>query len=362
MGLSVESGNKPPPRPRPHHIKVIQSKAKRPALQEAVTHPIQILREHGVALEAALSVCLADPSPKPVHRLRTETRRLEAQLFLFAALPDSSGLPKHGTAATRLRKELQRLRRAAGTVRDLDVHRKMLEPSTAPEPTLPAPEIETLHQPTGISMAPEPPQAIANTADDQIADGADTLRRHLGKKRDAAAEDLQRLLGKRQSKAVRALERLLKQLESAENLALPASTLLAQVESLLQQTPLIQPGFPAEAGEDDLHNIRKAAKSARYLAETLPGHPAAETAARRFEALQEAGGHWHDALEIAHAARRTLGRSHELYRFFRAERERGLEAYLHALEAEAPSRPKARRHPGPKAKSKAPARAARAVS
>ncbi len=350
----------PPPRTRRHQTNAMKPNAMKPdamkrhatpSLQQPfVTYPVQVLREHGVALEAALSVCLADPSPKSVHRLRTETRRLEAQLFLLAELPTASDLPEHSAAAAHLRKELQRLRRAAGTVRDFDVHRKMLESFTIPEPNPTDRETRMQHAPEAANAEPEEAQATAENARTLLADGANTLRKHLSKHRDAAAEDLQRLLKKRQTKAVRAIEQLLKQLRPAENLALPAPTLLAMAESLLGRTKL--PGHTRlpKAGEDDLHDIRKAAKAARYLAETLPGDATAEAAARRFEALQEAGGHWHDALEMARAARHVLGRSHELHRFFRTQRKRGLAAYLQALESETRTPPGSR--VAPKAKRK----------
>ena len=90
-------------------------------------HPIRTLREHVTALEAAITLCLADPAPKPVHRLRTSTRRIEAQLMLLELLP---ALPLHHKTAGKARRLLKKLRRAAGQVRDLDVQNDLIATET----------------------------------------------------------------------------------------------------------------------------------------------------------------------------------------------------------------------------------------
>src|ERR1700754_3459810 len=60
---------------------------------------------------------------KPVHRLRSSTRRLEATLELL----DLSTNVKVRRKSKPLRKALREIRRGAGTVRDLDVHRDLLK-------------------------------------------------------------------------------------------------------------------------------------------------------------------------------------------------------------------------------------------
>ena len=295
-----------------------------------VTYPVRILRNHVIALEAALSVCLAEPNLRAVHRLRTGTRRLEAQLLLLDLLP---GAPEHRAPSAALRRELRRLRRAAGEVRDLDVHGQhveLLEPG--PSATdVPAPQ-----------TAPSEPVASAaseragNPADDPataVRHGSAKLADRLGRKRTLAATALQKLLTHRQGKAALAAEALLKSLRSAGNLKLSAQDLIRTAETVLYRDGLLHGASTGKLDEEELHAVRKSAKLARYLAETMPANPAVKAAAARLEVLQEAGGLWHDALEMARAARRYLGRHHPLTAAFVADRRRHLAAYREALRA-----------------------------
>src|ERR1700744_501206 len=89
----------------------------------SIAKPIQTLQQLVTSLEAALSVNLADPDRKAVHELRSETRRIEAQLELLHMV---RGLPPYKTEAESLLRRLARLRRLAGKVRDCDVQRKLL--------------------------------------------------------------------------------------------------------------------------------------------------------------------------------------------------------------------------------------------
>ena len=299
-----------------------------------LTYPVQVLREHIVALEAGLSVCLADPGPKAVHRLRTETRRIEAQVLLLDQL---SPMPEHGDEASRLRRALRRLRRAAGEVRDLDVQCKRLEELADAQPDVAENQPEGKDAPDAADEDQVQAQAQAPMAEDlrssgqALAKGAAALRDHLRNKREHAGADLQKLLKKHQARTARAAEALLKAFEDAEQVSLSAAALVQHAQDVL-----LRDGLPTKAdvkslGENDLHSVRKSAKAARYLAETLPGSPVADTAAGRFEALQQAGGQWHDALDLARAARRFLGKSHALTVFIAADRDRHLSLYRKTL-------------------------------
>src|SRR5215468_252577 len=90
-------------------------------------HPIDTLRQYITELEAAILLCLDDPAKKPVHRLRTMTRRIEAQIALFEMLHVPKVYSKEARDARRL---LKKIRRAAGEVRDLDVQRDNIEEHT----------------------------------------------------------------------------------------------------------------------------------------------------------------------------------------------------------------------------------------
>ena len=300
------------------------------------TVPVAVLREHATALEAALSVCLADPGVKPVHRLRPETRRVEAQLLLLAAMPE---MPEHRSASERLRRALRRLRQAAGEVRDLDVQRKRLEEiaEAAKEAAgqtagNEAGQAAGQAEPNGGEEAGTAEEAVAGAADGAAMQaGAASVREELKGKREAAAESLQHVLRKRQVKTAGAAETLLKVLEPGAGAVLPAAELLRHAEALLWRDGLLGGGDVSGLDEDELHTVRKAAKAARYLAETMPESGAGSAEAQRFEALQEAGGQWHDALDLLRVAKQLLGKGHALTAAMGAERDRHVQEYREAL-------------------------------
>src|ERR1700679_349771 len=88
------------------------------------SRPAAHLAETAQAFNTAVAQCVDDVDPDAVHRLRTGSRRLEA--MLEATLRENPGLALQEPAQAWLR-QLKRIRRAAGPVRDLDVHRKLLE-------------------------------------------------------------------------------------------------------------------------------------------------------------------------------------------------------------------------------------------
>lgn len=288
-------------------------------MSSAVTYPVQIIREHLTELEAALSVCLTEPDTKSVHKLRTESRRVQALLLLLALVP---GLPEHRKQAAAFLRVIATLRRAAGEVRDLDVHRKMLEFLTS----------RTQKADEKSSSGTKPAKGLVNNSA-ELSKSARKLRKHMGAERDKAAAKLQKLLGKRQTKTARAAESLMSVLEPAKDLALPAQDVLRDADSVLARDGLLKLGDIAEFKEKDLHTVRKAAKAARYVAESVEDDPALNQAARAFESLQDAGGQWHDALELAKASRRCFGKDHSLTALYRKERDRKLEAYRAALKS-----------------------------
>ncbi len=263
-------------------------------------HPIRTLREHVTALEAAITLCLADPAPKPVHRLRTSTRRIEAQLMLFELLP---ALPPHDKAARKARRLLKKLRRAAGQVRDLDVQSNLI----------------------AAEIPDDTPKSILNKSLQ--------LRETLDSQRTAAAQHLIQILQKHQAKLALTVESLLTTLASAEPLTMAPTQLSTLIQSWFTQN---MPADPAADPDDPehLHAIRKTAKLARYLAENAP--KSARTPrklARTFEAIQQAGGDWHDWLILSTIARDQLGKSSPLTESFTNKCHSALNAYRKRLAA-----------------------------
>lgn len=316
-------------------------------MSASILYPVPVLRERITALEASVTVCLADPDHKPVHKLRTETRRVEAVLLLLDLV---SSLPEHRRESASMFRALKKLRRAAGTVRDLDVHRKMLEAlSTAEQRATEGPLDHTDSTPQFLESVHSDQKAVTDKYVDSLPEipyerstallvskAAAELRSKLGNRRDRAAHQLQGVLEKRQTRTVKAAQKLLRTLEIAADASLSADDLQRNAELLLTRDGLLNVSVDT-LDEEELHNIRKAAKKARYLAELLPGDPTLVRTAERFEALQEAGGQWHDALQLARAARRRFGKAHELAVLYKEDRDRKLATYRAALTAESVS-------------------------
>jgi len=266
------------------------------AASSNAAYPVRTLREMVTALEAAITLTVAEAKPKSVHKLRTTTRRIEAQLELLALVPN---LPDHGQPAKKAKKLLKGLRRQAGRVRDLDVQRKL----TKGQP--PRLEKEARH-----------------------------LRKKFKRQRKDEAADLLDALDKYQPKLTRALEALLDALGPAEDLTVPAPQLI-QI-TLRWYRHNIPVTAPQDA--DQLHAVRKSAKLARYMAESAsPAQKSAKSNAAQlaciFESLQQSGGDWHDWLTLSQIAGREFGSSSQLTRSFTGQCEKSLAAYQRRLKS-----------------------------
>ncbi|MCU1319127.1 MAG: domain containing protein [Edaphobacter sp.] len=266
--------------------------------------PIQTLRDHVTHLEAAITLCRADPKPKPVHLLRTTTRRIEAQLTLLSLLPH---LPPHRKEAKKAQRLLKELRRAAGQVRDLDVQRDLIKDKTS-----------------------------ADTRQDSLQ-----LRKALKHQRTQAEADLIDTLDKHQAKLALTLESLLKALAPAERLSLPPTQLTHLTQSWFTRN------IPSTYDDpDQLHAIRKTAKLARYIAETAPNSArTARKVAASFESLQQSGGEWHDWLILADIAQDHLGKSSPLTQTLHRQCRTSLATYRNHLQTFAPPAPTAKERP-----------------
>jgi CHAD domain-containing protein len=265
-------------------------------------HPIATLRETTQFLEAAILVCLAKPDKEAVHNLRTSTRRIEAQLELLALLPK---LPPHQKEARKALRLLTKLRRAAGRVRDLDVQRNLIGDETDGKNGGSRPTLELRKE-------------------------ASTLRRTLKRRRDQEADSLQHLLNKHRAKFPLTFEKLLAVLEPAESTALSEATLTALIREWYAQHTPCSPTAPQDPAQ--LHDIRKRAKLARYLAESMPESAAsARSLAAHFEDLQQAGGKWHDWLLLQELSASELGHTAKLPQRFSIHAQNSLRAFKRRL-------------------------------
>ena len=294
--------------------------------------PVEQLRQQAKRLEAALSVGVATPSIKAVHELRSSTRRVEAQLELLAMV---KGLPRYKPEAAKVHRRLEKLRRIAGKVRDCDVQDKLLKD-----------EDHTM------SSAVEAPSDIRSTQE--------RLRKSIAKDRERNERKLIAAIGRQLPKLARDTEELLSALKPAKDLEVHVDQLLGGVGKKMQSMLRSR-----ERGEEHLHDLRKAAKRARYQCETMPG-PAAAAMARRLEELQDAGGAWHDLLDLATVCHENIGPEHSLSRLLEHLRDERLDHYLANLDdfrqkhSEAHSVP-AKRKPPQRAVATTQAKTTRAV-
>lgn len=269
-------------------------------------HPVQQLREAVAALEASVLLCLAKPGKIAVHRLRTSTRRVEAQLELLSMLP---GLPPHQQQARKAVRLLKQLRQAAGQLRDIDVQRDLVRNEVAG---------------SKVDGAPCP--------DRELRDEARQLLRTLKRKGEEAADRLLRLLHKQRARLPLVFEELLDALAPAGSIALSEAELTALARDCYARTGVRQPSPSVHLEPAELHETRKRAKLARYLAESAPQSALeAHRLAARFAALQQAGGEWHDWLILAEVAAGELGDSAKLPQRFAAHADRALRTFMRRL-------------------------------
>jgi CHAD domain-containing protein len=260
--------------------------------------PVDKLREQAKRLEAALAVGVATPTVKAVHELRSATRRVEAQLELLSMM---QRLPAYRTEASRVLRRLNILRKQAGKVRDCDVHLKLL-----------------VDKDREMRSLPETTPGLTKSKD--------KLQKRLTKKRTRTENKLIATIERQLPKLARDTEKLLKALKSAEGRKASVSEMLRLMSHKFDRDLSSH-----RSGEEHLHELRKAAKRARYQCEGLPG-PQAAALARRLEELQDSGGSWHDLLDLARQCHATLGADHPMSRVLEHVRDEHLDHYLANLE------------------------------
>ena len=211
-------------------------------------------------LEQDLVKLSTKPSAESVHRFRTGTRRLQILLGDFS--------PKLGRSQKKLLKLLDRIRKRAGRVRDLDMQLAALR---------------------SLKIPREPRRKT------QLVNHLIELRREQEKKlRKAVADAGVRELRRRLKRAGKDFEA-----KSSRDPLIVAKGILAAINS----------GAPVT--EPLLHQYRILSKRARYAAEFA--EPSKET--RQFIAgvkrIQDALGDWHDWLTLTQTATENLGEVRE---------------------------------------------------
>jgi CHAD domain-containing protein len=226
------------------------------------SRPAAHLAETAQAFNTAVAQCVDDVDPDAVHRLRTGSRRLQA--MLEATLRENPGLALQEPAQAWLR-QLKRIRRAAGPVRDLDVHRKLLEDWIGKDP--------------------------ANSEEEKLDTWLKQERKRLAHNMRKQSRKKQDGLAARQADFLAAFSRkpLKRKSRAADSVALEA--FMRAADSM--------PWLDAE----NLHDFRKATKKARYIAESGP----IGEVAKQLKRIQDAIGEWHDWLCLSQEAKSILG-------------------------------------------------------
>jgi CHAD domain-containing protein len=253
---------------------------KNAVTKQDTSRPQAHLTATAEAFHTAVEQCVQDAADSDaVHRVRTGSRRLQA--MLEAALRESAGSALQETAKAWLR-PLKQIRRAAGEVRDLDVHRKLLESWASKE-------------------SPLPEAASANRLHEQ----AQLLDTWLKGERKHLAHGMQKQIRKRQRGLAERQAAFLAAIGSVPSGSSRASrsTDAVALEDFVR-TADAMPLLDAE----NLHEFRKATKKARYVAESGGEGQAESSVAKALKRIQDAIGEWHDWVCLREEAEGAVGK------------------------------------------------------
>jgi CHAD domain-containing protein len=230
---------------------------RRSARGDAAPDPLARLADD---LERLVAAADEKPKPRTVHQLRTTIRRFET------VLPAASVDEVRG--ARKLLKQLDRIRKRAGRVRDVDVHLKALAtiPSSVDEEAQDA--VQAALEKSRAKRRRRLAEVLADESDDGLSK---RLRQVVGR---AVSSDA-----------------------SADTLG----TVLARFDEIARDSGTLD-------GER-LHQFRIDTKRLRYLAETAPSSPEAIVAIGQLKRIQDAIGAWHDWLTLAERGEEVLAKN-----------------------------------------------------
>ena len=222
-----------------------------------------------------LGRCAEKSNRKRVHALRVATLRLKAEVdFRLLDAEATSGM---GEAVQRWNKHAKKLRKVLSPVRDTDVHLELLERLRAAQDSV--------------------RQELTASCIQQI----DELEKGLHQERKGAEKELLKAMQERQDR----LERSSRKLEEA----CIQETAWAETDRALLIRGIIA-GLATEVNSLNaatLHEFRKQAKTARYLADISARHDSRiARQAALLKKMQNAAGKWHDLQTLADKAQDIL--------------------------------------------------------
>jgi CHAD domain-containing protein len=253
---------------------------KQQDISQAGASAVQDPRAHLTALadafNTAMAQCVEDADSDAVHRVRTGSRRLQA--MLEAMLRENASFALSRPARLWLR-QLKQVRRAAGPVRDLDVHRKLLE---------------NLVGKGGPGSDTSPLNKEAEILDEWLK----SERKHLARGMQKQIRKRQHGLAERQTAVLNAVSSIPP--ESARTGRSADAVALEEFVRAIDEMPLLD--------AENLHEFRKATKKARYVAESAVEKGHYSNVARALKRVQDAIGEWHDWQCLVEEAGAALGK------------------------------------------------------
>lgn len=297
--------------------------AARPRRAEARSKPADATLEHlrklTATLRGNLEKCATDPDINPVHDVRTGTRRLQAIIEAILRERGDESLQK---PAGEWLDALKKMRRAAAPVRDLDVHRKLLHKLVKFGSKNEGAELIAPVSEGAVVVGPSPDVIEAPATElptNPVADQAGNLDAWLRHARQHNAAQLKKRAAKQIAKfdsQAAAMEVAIQQ--GRRTRRRPRSAATVALESFARLVDEMQ-----QLDANNLHDFRKGAKKARYIAETAAEDAHALSIGNALKKLQDDIGDWHDWLVLTDEARDALGANGEkLSALLDAERDR----------------------------------------
>lgn len=211
----------------------------------------------------------SSPKPETVHRLRTTIRRVET--LMTTVRPAS---PEH--RGKKLMKQLDRIRRRAGKVRDVDVQITALDSLQLESITRDKARVKRFLQKARIKRE----QKLLTTCRDELQNG---LQRRIKR----AATRLQETPSSDRTQPELRADRFL-------------HSALERFAALVTEYPVLN--------ESNLHEFRMACKRVRYLAEMAGEVPDGIAVIAELKRIQDSVGEWHDWLTLTDTAEGLLPR------------------------------------------------------
>jgi CHAD domain-containing protein len=275
---------------------------------EAASPILQYLREVAAAMRGTLDSCRKHgeaPKVEEVHRLRTGTRRVEATLETLAREAGARGLGKAAEEARqRWLRQLKKVRRASGTVRDFDVHRELLADNFLPAVGEAKPDAAGAAQEPADGNSEEKAPLVRNDhVRDELMEQARALDAWLKTHRTDAARALCDTLRDHAERLLEAEQQFMVAIAKRRAIMRRAHRPAARLA--LEDYLRLMDAMP-HLDAENLHDFRKGAKKARYVAESDEKDPAAVAMAKAIKRVQDAIGEWHDWDVVRGEAREAL--------------------------------------------------------